>query len=281
MEYFIFILAISLVFLFAVLFTIGSKYLEKYKKTFDVSIGQSLWESFILIPSSKIWTMAAVMAIALGLALFLLSGSWLLAAIVSVAVLLIPPFAAKMLIRKRQKKLIHQFPDFLLSLSNALRSGAGLQHSIKLINETSEKPISQEFGLFLHQIRLGSTIEESLTDLQIRNPSMNMSQFVTLVKISYKTGGNLASMLELLSNNMRENNLLLKKIDALTSQSRMQSWIMSLLPIFLLLVLTVVAPDLTDYFFKNKYGYFALFLIFLMEVGGVLTMRKLMKIKVV
>lgn len=281
MEYFIFILAISLVILFAVLFTIGSKYLDKYKKTFDVSIGQSLWESFILIPSSKIWTMAAVMAVALGLVLFLLSGSWLLAAIVSVAVLLIPPFAAKMLIRKRQKKLIHQFPDFLLSLSNALRSGAGLQHSIKLINETSEKPISQEFGLFLHQIRLGSTIEESLTDLQIRNPSMNMSQFVTLVKISYKTGGNLASMLELLSNNMRENNLLLKKIDALTSQSRMQSWIMSLLPIFLLLVLTVVAPDLTDYFFKNKYGYFALFLIFLMEVGGVLTMRKLMKIKVV
>lgn len=246
-----------------------------------MSLGQSLWESFILIPSSKIWTMAAVASVCVGLFIYLLTRSWMFSIVFAVVILILPPLGAKWLIKKRQKKLIQQFPDFLLSLSNALKSGAGLQHSIKLINETSEKPISQEFALFLHQIRLGSSVEESLTVLLQRNPSMNMSQFVTLVKVSYKTGGNLANMLEVLSTNMRENNLLIKKIDALTSQSRMQSWIMTLLPIFLLMVLSVVAPNLTNYFWEHKYGYFALALIVIMEIGGFLTMKKLMKIRVI
>ncbi|ASY37912.1 type II secretion system F family protein [Taylorella equigenitalis] len=281
MDYFIFILAISLTLVFVVLFWIGSKILDRYKKTFNMSLGQSLWESFILIPSSKIWTMAAVASVCVGLFIYLLTQSWMFSIVFAVVILILPPLGAKWLIKKRQKKLIQQFPDFLLSLSNALKSGAGLQHSIKLINETSEKPISQEFALFLHQIRLGSSVEESLTVLLQRNPSMNMSQFVTLVKVSYKTGGNLANMLEVLSTNMRENNLLIKKIDALTSQSRMQSWIMTLLPIFLLMVLSVVAPNLTNYFWEHKYGYFALALIVIMEIGGFLTMKKLMKIRVI
>jgi tight adherence protein B len=110
--------------------------------------------------------------------------------------------------------------------------------------------------------------------------SDDLELVVVSTNISRQLGGNMAEMFEVLSGSIRERFRLEGKIDSLTSQGRMQGWIVAALPLLLGLVLNYMRPDLMEPMMDHIFGYILVALILIMEALGIFIIRKIVNIDV-
>jgi tight adherence protein B len=185
-----------------------------------------------------------------------------------------------MLRKKRQFKLVRQMPDGIASLSGALRAGLSLPQALATLAEQQPKPFCQEFELVVRKQRLGMPLDQALTELEARVPGTEMSMFVTAVRIAREMGGNLSESLERLADTLRRKLAMEDKILALTSQGKMQGWIVGLLPVFLALVLTFMEPEAMKPLFTTWVGYGVIAAVAVLEFIGALLIRKIVNIEV-
>ena len=74
------------------------------------------------------------------------------------------------------------------------------------------------------------------------------------IAISQSVGGNLADTLDTLADTLREKAQVEGKIDALTSQGRMQGWVASLLPVGVALMLNKQEPEAMRVLYTEPIG---------------------------
>jgi tight adherence protein B len=69
-------------------------------------------------------------------------------------------------------------------------------------------------------------------------------------------------------------------VKTLTTQGRMSRWILTSLPIILLLVITVLNPEYVDPLYTREYGRILLVIAGVMVTAGSLVIRKIINIRV-
>ena len=104
--------------------------------------------------------------------------------------------------------------------------------------------------------------------------------FVTAVRIARELGGNLSESLERLADTLRRKLAMEDKILALTSQGKIQGWIVGLLPIFLAGVLYLMEPEAMTPLFTTTIGYVVLGAVAVLEFIGFIVIRKIVSIEV-
>jgi tight adherence protein B len=108
----------------------------------------------------------------------------------------------------------------------------------------------------------------------------DMRMFVVSLSVQNETGGNLAEILENLSQVIRERQSMMMKVRALSSEGRMTAIILTILPIFTFILLFTLNPRFfldvaTDPWFVPGF----LFLI-LLYATGFITIRRMVDLKV-
>src|SRR6185437_15943440 len=158
--------------------------------------------------------------------------------------------------------------------------GLTFPQAIEHVAREAQPPLSQEFSLFVKEIKLGVPLEEALVNMSKRVGSDDLELVVVSTNISRHLGGNMAAMFETISGTIRERFRLEGKIDALTSQGRMQGWIVAALPLLLGLVLNYMRPALMEPMMDHIFGYVLVALILIMEGMGILIIRRIVNIDV-
>ena len=87
-------------------------------------------------------------------------------------------------------------------------------------------------------------------------------------------------MFETISTTIRERFRLEGKIDALTSQGRLQGWVVASMPAVLGMVLNYMRPDLMEPMLNHVFGYVLVLAICIMEVLGLLIIRRIVNINI-
>ena len=100
------------------------------------------------------------------------------------------------------------------------------------------------------------------------------------MRIAAETGGQLAETLERASQTLRTKLAMEGKIRALTSQGKLQAIVVGALPLFLMYVLNKMEPEAMNLMFTTRMGYATLAVIALLEIFGVLIIRKIVDIDV-
>jgi tight adherence protein B len=90
----------------------------------------------------------------------------------------------------------------------------------------------------------------------------------------------MAEMFETISSTIRERFRLEGKIDALTSQGKLQGWIVAAMPLVLGLVLKYMRPDLMLPMLNHWFGYVLVAVICVMEALGIFIIRRIVSIDV-
>jgi tight adherence protein B len=90
----------------------------------------------------------------------------------------------------------------------------------------------------------------------------------------------MAEMFEMISGTIRERFRLEGKIDGITSQGKMQGYIVSAMPLVLGVVLNYMRPDLMGPMLNHMFGYVLVAAIAIMEVLGQLVIRRIVNINV-
>jgi tight adherence protein B len=240
----------------------------------------NLADLFIFVDPRRLWLLTLAAVIAIPSAVLLITGNPVMTLIVAVLVMAGPQVMLKVLRKRRNHKLARQMPDGLASLAGALRAGLSLPQALASLAEQQPAPFCQEFELVVRKQRMGMPLDQALAELEARVPGNEVSMFVTAVRIARELGGNLSESLERLADTLRRKLAMEDKILALTSQGKIQGWIVGLLPIFLAGVLYMMEPEAMTPLFTTTIGYVVLAAVAVLEFIGFLVIRKIVNIEV-
>ncbi len=253
---------------------------QRYHDNVLDSTSTQLSELFIFMETGTLLKMSMGATVVVPLLVLILTGNILLAAAAVAVCLFGPNMAHKRIKESRRKKLIRQLPDCLDSLVGALRSGMSVTQAMGMMSEQLPKPSNQEFALVVRKLRMGVAIDEVLTQMEQRIHSQEYTMFTTSMRIAREIGGNLTESLERLADTMRRKLQMEDKIDALTSQGKLQGLIVGSLPLLLMWVLTQMEPEAMHPLFNTWLGYGVLVVIFLLEFVGFILIKKIVTIDV-
>ncbi len=240
---------------------------------------------FVETTEKKVTQMLVMVSFGLGLLVFFAvwPNFWIgivLATVVIIAGWALPLVAVKNLYDKRCNRLVDQMIDGLTIMGNGIKSGLTVPQTMERVVENLNAPISQEFGLVISQIRLGRSVEEALVEFGERIPRADVQMFVTAINILKETGGNLAETFATIVTVIRERQKIEKKIEAMTAQGMMQGLIVSLVPVFLIIMFFFLDPPFITPLFTTPLGLVILTVIIGLVVIGGIVMRKIVKIEV-
>ena len=187
---------------------------------------------------------------------------------------------ARYLDDRRRDAFNAQLPEALATMSNALRAGFSISQAFDSVVDRNEDPMSEEFRILQQQLKIGMSFEDALESLSGRVGSDDLTLVTTAILISRKTGGNVTEIFDKISETIRGRMKIERKVKTLTAQGRMQGMIVSALPFFLAIVMTLIKPGLMIPFLTSATGILAVLLTCVLIALGWLMIRKIVKIDV-
>ena len=192
----------------------------------------------------------------------------------------LPARYAKLLRVRRREKFNIQLVDALGTMSNALRAGFSISQAFESVVDNGEKPISQEFTVLLQQMRVGMSFEDALASLDRRVASDDLTLVCTSIDIARRTGGNLTEIFDRISDTIRGRMRIERRVKTLTAQGRFQGIIVSLMPLGLGIILTLMKPGLMIPFLTSFTGIACVLVAAGLVLVGWLVIRRIVKIDV-
>jgi len=269
----------SVFFFSLVIFGILSAAYEQYQERYVVKSMSDLSDMFLLIDPRQLLILNVSSLCLLGILGYVVFNP-LVAVGATVLGFFVPTMLVRCSRRRRIKKFNVQLVDALQSMANAFKAGLTFSQAIEHVSKESPAPLSQEFGLFVKEVKLGVPLEEALINLGKRVGSDDLELVVVSTHIARQLGGNMAEMFETISATIRERFRLEGKIDAITSQGRLQGWVVSAMPVVLGMVLNAMRPDLMQPMLNHLFGYVLVFGICVLEALGILLIRRIVNIDI-
>ena len=112
--------------------------------------------------------------------------------------------------QKRLDSIEEDLPDYLLQISSLLNAGMSLETSFDEVSKNMDGYLNDEIKRALIEIRMGKSFNEAFIDIAGRCNSYNLSKAIQIIINTKESGGNLSEILELLSSDIKETQLLKK-----------------------------------------------------------------------
>jgi tight adherence protein B len=262
---------------------------EGYSSAYTAAAARHLDDMFVFIPARRILELAMASGALCGLTVFLAAGGLSRAGFARGALLgaaagalgwQIPERVLRVLKRRRLRRFNEQLVGSLVTMSNALKAGFSIQQAFEAVVKEGQNPIAQEFGVMLHQMRVGAGMDDALQGLEARVGSEDLSLMVVAVQIARQTGGSLTEVFERIAHTIRERMRIEGRIRTLTAQGRLQGIVVGVMPILLGLAMLVLDPRLVLTFVHSAAGLVVLGAVALLEVAGFLVIRRIIRIDV-
>ncbi len=154
----------------------------------------------------------------------------------------IPLLVLQVRANRMRKKIQDQFPVALDVFVRGLRAGHPIAAALDLLTVEMPDPIGSQFGIVVDEVTYGADLRDALTGMADRWDLDDMRMFVVSLSVQSETGGNLAEILENLSQVIRERASMMLKVRALSSEGRMTAAMLTGLPIFAFVILFVASP---------------------------------------
>jgi tight adherence protein B len=194
------------------------------------------------------------------------------------------PLVVRGMIRRavaRQRNLFaSQLPDNLQVLASALRAGHSLVGALSVVVDDSPEPSRTEFRRVIADEQLGVPLEDAIETVAERMKSQDLRQVGLVAALQHETGGNTAEVLDRVADTVRERFELRRLVKTLTAQGRMSRWILTGLPIFLLVLISILNPDYVSPLYTNSAGRVLLIVAAVMVTCGSLVIRRIITIRV-
>jgi tight adherence protein B len=184
---------------------------------------------------------------------------------------------------KRSRRLLKfnaQLPDTLDLMTRSLAVGHAFSESLYQVASEMPDPIAAEFRMAFEEQKLGLSMKVALDRLTERVPLPDLRLCVIAMHIQRETGGNLAEILEKVSQTIRERFKLMEDFRTLTTSARGSAWILGALPFGIVLIITALNPDYISVLLHDQRGHYILGTAAVMQLFGMLTIRKILNIRI-
>ena len=258
----------------------SAKAVENQSERLTTTTESQLARLFLFADTRRLLVLYVLALVGVPLLLLLAGQSPLVVMIGVAAVLAAPRVVLKRLAERRRRAIERTLPDALAQVAGAMRAGSTFSGAVQSMVEEQTGPLGQEFGLLLREQRLGARLEEALDNLGERVQSEEMDLVISAALIAQEVGGNLAEILQRLSETIRRKLEMEGKIRALTAQGVIQGRVVTALPFMILGVLAMIEPEATRPMFSSLLGWCFLLVIIVLQIVGSLAIGKIVRIPI-
>jgi tight adherence protein B len=242
-------------------------------------LGFRLERAGLKIRASEFITLQIVSLILMGILAQFFLRNFLITAAVILLIIFIPFLMVNLMISKMVQKFDEQLPDTLQLISGALKAGYSFNQAINMVVDETKPPISDEFQKVLNEIRMGLPESGALENSSKRIGSSHFAWVVMAINVQRGVGGNLAEIMEIIANTIRERARVLSQIKSLTSEGRLSAVILIALPIFLAAILFVINRAYLSLLFTSTIGLVMVIISGVLMVTGIIWIIRIVNVK--
>jgi tight adherence protein B len=154
----------------------------------------------------------------------------------------------------RIDKFVTQLAEFLVLITNSLRSGQTFLQGVDIASKDSPNPIGMEFRMLLKETNLGVPVETAFTNMLLRVPSEDLKIVMSAFSIQRNVGGNLADIMDQVAAMIRQRIAIQGQIKVLTTQGKLSGAIVGLLPFGLGAVISFINYDYMSKLWVPRHG---------------------------
>jgi tight adherence protein B len=154
----------------------------------------------------------------------------------------------------RIDKFVLQLAEFLVLITNSLRSGQTFLQGVDIASKDSPNPIGMEFRLLLKETNLGVPVETAFNNMLLRVPSEDLKIVMSAFSIQRNVGGNLADIMDQVAAMIRQRIAIMGQIKVLTTQGKLSGAIVGLLPFGLGAVISFINYDYMSKLWTPRQG---------------------------
>jgi tight adherence protein B len=186
----------------------------------------------------------------------------------------------RILVNRRQQKLLAQLPPAIEYIVRSISAGYSLEVSIQKAAEETEQPLGKHLATIPRLVRIGVPMPEALLAVaeEMRLPEFDF--FVAACNAQLETGGNLAGVLQNLSDTIRARFQLQLKIQAMAAEGKFSGGLLALFPFGLLAYFTWKSPSYVDPLYSTDVGNKILIGSVVLVAVAILVIRQIVRIRV-
>jgi tight adherence protein B len=143
---------------------------------------------------------------------------------------------------KRMRLIESRIDGFTLSFANALRATPNIARALETVAISIPSPLHEELELTLRELRVGSTLEQALSDLGIRIGSTQFDATMSALLIGRRVGGNVPEILNDTATSLREIVRLQSTLRAKTADGRVQALVLAAFPVVIAVAFDLLMP---------------------------------------
>jgi tight adherence protein B len=201
----------------------------------------------------------------------------------SLLALVIPYFSREWVVRtlaRKRNKFAEQLPDALQVIGSALRSGHSFAGALAVVVESASEPMKSEMQRVVADEQLGVPIQNSLGVVAKRMASSDVEQLALVAQLQREAGGDAAEVIDTVAETVRERFDLKRLIQTLTMQGRMSRWIVSALPVVVILAVRLENPHYFHPLVATLGGRIVLILAAAWAIAGSFVIKHIVEIEV-
>lgn len=258
-----------------------SSYEQRYLRSATAALSQLS----INVPAERLLLLKLVSASLCGVVAFALAAAapppfpLIFFGLAAIAGSFLPEFCLRWMLDKRRKKFNTQLIEAMNTLSNGLRSGFSFRQALELTAKQVADPCGLEFRIALHEMDLGVSLPHALRNMSDRLEDSDLELMVMASNLCLQVGGDLPTVFAQIIETIRERNRITGKVDALTSQGRMQATIVGLIPIALAFIVRAINPEMMKPMFTTVLGWSLLVIVIALDVAGYYMIRRIVSIR--
>lgn len=164
------------------------------------------------------------------------------------------------IIMKNRKEMERQLKDMLIAVSDAMNTGYSIENAIKesyrdIIGIYGyNSAIGSELRLIISRLKLNVSIEVVLQEFASRIEIEDALLFEEIFSVAKRTGGNMTEVIRNVTNNLVLKRSVQEDIDVAINEKRMEQKVMTIIPIFIIVYITIASPGFLDIMYGTWMG---------------------------
>lgn len=175
---------------------------------------------------------------------------------------------------KRQESIREAVPEALESMAACLGSGFTLMQTFRQVSEDVRGPLGETFSRSAHTLEMGGSAERALAELRQGAHASELAFVAVALDVQHQSGGAMRQVLDAANDTVKGELALRRTLRVQTAQAKLSARVVVVMPFVLVAAFSLASPDFLMPFFSSVYGYALLALAIIMQVAGILLVRR-------
>lgn len=191
-----------------------------------------------------------------------------------------PDIVLSLKFKQKRKRIEDDLLKAIIIMNNSFKSGRNIMQAVEIVKNELDGPISDEFKKIYMDMTYGLEIDVVFNRFYERVKLEDAKYITSSLSLLNRTGGNIIRVFGSIEKSVFDKKKLQNEMKCLTAASVFVFRVLTVLPMIFTLLILLMNPTYFSPFFKTPYGFLIFLLIITLYVLYVITIKKVLKVKV-